>query len=325
MKHTEPATRSPSARRATADRCASGCATPATGVPADDRVRIFERFGRSRVRPATRASASGCRSSAAIAEAHGGTVARRDASRRSGAHVPTITLPGRRSAPHGPHPDRRGRGTHRRRSSPRACEPRVTTPPSSPTAHRASTTRSPASSTWWSSTSACPASTASRCSTGCASQGSRDAGHRAHGPRLRHRHGGGARGRRRRLHAQAVPLRRAAGPGAAAAAPGRRRPTCRPARTSLEPAASGWTCAPAGRRSTASEVDLSAREFTLAEIFLRNPGQVLSREQLLTTCGASTSTRAPTSSTCTSATCAGSSAPTRSATVRGMGYRFRRG
>ncbi|GAB2614750.1 response regulator transcription factor [Pseudactinotalea suaedae] len=31
----------------------------------------------------------------------------------------------------------------------------------------------------------------------------------------------------------------------------------------------------------ASEVDLSAREFTLAETFLRNPGQVLSREQLL--------------------------------------------
>lgn len=30
-----------------------------------------------------------------------------------------------------------------------------------------------------------------------------------------------------------------------------------------------------------SEVDLSAREFTLAETFLRNPGQVLSREQLL--------------------------------------------
>ena len=29
------------------------------------------------------------------------------------------------------------------------------------------------------------------------------------------------------------------------------------------------------------EVDLSAREFTLLEIFLRNPGQVLSREQLL--------------------------------------------
>lgn len=29
------------------------------------------------------------------------------------------------------------------------------------------------------------------------------------------------------------------------------------------------------------EVDLSAREFSLAEAFMRNPGQVLSREQLL--------------------------------------------
>ena len=28
-------------------------------------------------------------------------------------------------------------------------------------------------------------------------------------------------------------------------------------------------------------VDLSAREFTMVEVFLRNPGQVLSREQLL--------------------------------------------
>jgi DNA-binding response OmpR family regulator len=37
------------------------------------------------------------------------------------------------------------------------------------------------------------------------------------------------------------------------------------------------------RRATVngSQVDLSAREFTLAEIFMLNPGQVLSREQLL--------------------------------------------
>ena len=37
------------------------------------------------------------------------------------------------------------------------------------------------------------------------------------------------------------------------------------------------------RRATigGKEVDLSAREFTLAEIFMLNPGQVLSREQLL--------------------------------------------
>ena len=37
------------------------------------------------------------------------------------------------------------------------------------------------------------------------------------------------------------------------------------------------------RRATIEgrEIDLSAREFTLAEIFMRHPGQVLSREQLL--------------------------------------------
>jgi DNA-binding response OmpR family regulator len=37
------------------------------------------------------------------------------------------------------------------------------------------------------------------------------------------------------------------------------------------------------RRATidGKEIDLSAREFALAEAFLRNPGQVLSREQLL--------------------------------------------
>ncbi len=38
-----------------------------------------------------------------------------------------------------------------------------------------------------------------------------------------------------------------------------------------------------GRRATVDgrEVDLSAREFALAEQFLRNPGRVLSRELLL--------------------------------------------
>ena len=47
------------------------------------------------------------------------------------------------------------------------------------------------------------------------------------------------------------------------------------------PAASSSTCAPAGSPVAGSEFDLSAREFALAEIFLLNPGQVLSREQLL--------------------------------------------
>ena len=45
--------------------------------------------------------------------------------------------------------------------------------------------------------------------------------------------------------------------------------------------ASGSTCAPGARTSTARAIELTAREFTLLEVFLRHPGQVLSREQLL--------------------------------------------
>ena len=47
------------------------------------------------------------------------------------------------------------------------------------------------------------------------------------------------------------------------------------------PAASASTCAPAGPTVGEREVELSAREFALAEIFMVNAGQVLSREQLL--------------------------------------------
>ena len=36
-----------------------------------------------------------------------------------------------------------------------------------------------------------------------------------------------------------------------------------------------------GRSSATTGVDLSAREFALAEVFFRHPGQVLTREQLL--------------------------------------------
>ena len=62
---------------------------------------------------------------------------------------------------------------------------------------------------------------------------------------------------------------------------GRRRRRRAPRRRAARPAACASTCAPAGRPSAAREVDLSAREFALAEIFMLNPGQVLSREQLL--------------------------------------------
>jgi DNA-binding response OmpR family regulator len=60
-------------------------------------------------------------------------------------------------------------------------------------------------------------------------------------------------------------------------------------------------------------VELTAQEFALAETFLRHPGHVLSRAQLLSMPGATTSTPAPTWSTCTSATCGASSAMTSSA------------
>ena len=54
----------------------------------------------------------------------------------------------------------------------------------------------------------------------------------------------------------------------AAARPQRRRRPPRPAR-------------PAGRRSASGTVELTAREFSLLETFLRHPDQVLTREQLL--------------------------------------------
>lgn len=53
-------------------------------------------------------------------------------------------------------------------------------------------------------------------------------------------------------------------------------------------------------------IDLTAREFLLAEVFFRHPDQVLSREQLLSHVRVSTSTRVPTSRTSTSVTYAAS-------------------
>ena len=138
---------------------------------------------------------------------------------------------------------------HRRRSSPRGSRPRATSTTAvadGQTRPRPGAERRP--STWWSSTSGCPGSTASSVLDQLRAQGSRvpvivltardsvtDTVHRA-------------RGRRRRLHAQAVPVRRAAGPGPAAAAPGG-RPGAEPRRggDALRPAASGSTCAPGGR------------------------------------------------------------------------------
>ena len=82
--------------------------------------------------------------------------------------------------------------------------------------------------------------------------------------------------RRRRLPAEAVRVRRAVRPAARACPAGRARAAARargrrPAARSLD--ASVW------RGET--EIELSTKEFALLETFMRRPGQVLSRYQLL--------------------------------------------
>ena len=75
------------------------------------------------------------------------------------------------------------------------------------------------------------------------------------------------------------------------------------------------------RRATvgSKEVELSAREFRLAEVLMTNAGQVLSREQLLDQVWGFDFDPGPTWSTSTSATCARSSVPTRSPPSAGWG------
>ena len=67
-----------------------------------------------------------------------------------------------------------------------------------------------------------------------------------------------------------VRARLRAGAGAAAAT-----------RTCSRRAASRSTSAPAAPSTDGADVELTAKEFSLLETFLRHPGQVLSREQLL--------------------------------------------
>ncbi len=83
--------------------------------------------------------------------------------------------------------------------------------------------------------------------------------------------------RRERLRAEAVHLRGA--PRARAIAAARERP----AGVGVSVATATSCSTSSARRATVDgrEVELSAREFALAEQFLRNPGRVLSREQLL--------------------------------------------
>ena len=82
--------------------------------------------------------------------------------------------------------------------------------------------------------------------------------------------------RRRRLPRQAVLVRRAAG------APARARPS-RPGRAPRGARGRHAKLDPAGRRVWRgdTEVNLSAKEFQLLETFMRHPGEVLSRYQLL--------------------------------------------
>ena len=103
------------------------------------------------------------------------------------------------------------------------------------------------------------------------------------------------------------------------AAPASGRPCSRSATSRLDPATRA-----SGRGD--AEIELSAKEFALLETFMRRPGEVLSRLQLLEHAGTTGTRTARTSSTSTSATCARRST-VRSGesleTVRGVGYRLR--
>ena len=52
-------------------------------------------------------------------------------------------------------------------------------------------------------------------------------------------------------------------------------------RRSCESATFGWTRPPTATWRGDSELDLTAKEFVLLEVFMRRPGEVLSRVQLL--------------------------------------------
>ena len=204
----------------------SGCATPGPACRPTDREQIFERFGRGAVPESDEGFGLGLSIVRAIAVAHGGGVEVEDATPRGARFV--ITLPAiasratrpRQEGPRGPHPDRRGRGAdrlvrgqgparrgppddrgRRRPRGPRPRPERRLRPGGA--RHRAARHRR------------------LRGARPAALPGVAGAGDRADRPRLGDRHGLRARGRGRRLHAQAVPVRRAARPGPAAAAAGR--------------------------------------------------------------------------------------------------------
>ena len=70
-----------------------------SGVPAADREVIFERFGRSRVRPDDEGFGLGLSIVRAIAEAHGGSVSVEDAAPHGARFVLTLPAPDRRPPP----------------------------------------------------------------------------------------------------------------------------------------------------------------------------------------------------------------------------------
>ena len=269
-------------RRRTA-RPASGCATRGPGIPFEEQERIFDRFYRGRRAARSEGAGLGLAIVKAIAEAHGG-------------RLELESRPGRRGDLH----DRRARRPAARRTGGRGAmsriliaedEPRIasflekglrangfTTDGRGRRARGARARRARASSTCSSSTSGLPGKDGLRGPARAA---------RGEGRQLpviiltardtRRRHGRRARGRRRRLRHQAVPASRscspASGSGCAASA--------RPRRRSCASARPRSTCGRAGRIVGERRLDLTAREFALAEVFFRHPGQVLSREQLL--------------------------------------------
>ncbi len=74
-------------------------------------------------------------------------------------------------------------------------------------------------------------------------------------------------------------------------------------------------------------LELSPKELSLLELFMRHPGEALSRDRILDTPGTTNSTPSPTSSTCTWGGCgARSDRPGRGVAleaVRGVGYALR--